>query len=155
MTIRPQVFICYGREDEEYARTLNQDLKDAGLNTWFDKERLLPGQKWEIEIRKAIKESRFFIALLSSRSVGRRGFVQKELAQALDVLDEFPESAIFLIPARLDDCPLPTKLRKLHWVDMFPSWSDGLEILKRALNIESPSVRIEPSGTRELILQGD
>lgn len=152
MTENPQVFICYGREDETHARRLNQDLKGAGLNTWFDRERLLPGQKWEVEIKKAIGKSRFFIALLSSRSVNRRGFVQKELAQALSVLDEFPESGIFLIPARLDDCSLPTRLQKLQWVDMFPSWSDGLEILKRALNIESPSATIGPSSTRELLM---
>lgn len=151
-TNNPQVFLSYGRVDEEYARRLNQDLRNSGFDTWFDRERLLPGQDWEVEIRKAIKKSRFFIALLSSRSVNRRGFMQRELAQACSILGEFPESAIFLIPARLDDCSLPTTIERLHWVDLFPSWSDGVEIIKRALSIESPSAKIGPSSTRELLL---
>jgi hypothetical protein len=38
-----------------------------------------------------------FLALLSQNSVTKRGYVQKELSEALDILDEFPSSEIFII----------------------------------------------------------
>ena len=60
-----QIFISYAREDVEAARKLYRDLKNAELNPWLDEEVLLPGQNWKSAIKKAIKESRFFIALLS------------------------------------------------------------------------------------------
>jgi hypothetical protein len=54
------------------------------------------------------------------------------LKEALDVLDEYPASSVFIIPARLDDClPSDDRLRELHWVDMFKNWDLGVErILK-------------------------
>ncbi|MFZ2471257.1 MAG: toll/interleukin-1 receptor domain-containing protein [Methanothrix sp.] len=121
------VFISYAHEDEYAAKKLYSDLKDAGVNPWIDTENLLPGQNWKIEIRKAIKASRYFIAVLSTNSVGGKGFVQKEVADALSILDEFPESEVFIIPVRLDDCQLShEKLGELHWANMFPIWEDGL-----------------------------
>jgi len=56
------VFISYAKEDSDAARRIYNDLRVAGLNPWLDKESLLPGQNWEIEIRKAIKSSRYFIS---------------------------------------------------------------------------------------------
>jgi hypothetical protein len=52
--------------------------------------------------------------------------VQKELKYAIEVLDEFPESQIFVIPCRLDDCEIPyDKLKDIEYVDLFPNWEDG------------------------------
>jgi hypothetical protein len=72
------VFISYAREDFDAARILYDDLRAAGLIPWLDKESLLPGQQWEIEIKKAIENSTYFLAVLSSNSVDKRGYVQKE-----------------------------------------------------------------------------
>jgi hypothetical protein len=123
----PKVFLSYAREDEEQARRMFEDLRAAGVSPWFDKDSLLPGQRWKTAIKAAIRDCRFFIAILSSNSINKRGYVQKELKDALEVLDEYPSSAIFIIPVRLDNCvPSDDRLGDLHWVDMFPNWSDGL-----------------------------
>src|SRR5205814_153857 len=54
-------------------------------------------------------------------------FVNKELMEALDVLDTYPESAIFLLPTRLDNCePSHRRLCDINWVDLFPVWSRGV-----------------------------
>jgi hypothetical protein len=100
------VFICYADEDIDKAKRLYKDLKNANLNPWLDKESLRAGEKRRIAIEHAIKKSRYFIPLLSSNSIQKRGFVQRELKEGLDVLKEFPESDIFIIPARLDDCEI-------------------------------------------------
>jgi len=73
-----RIFISYAREDSEAAFRLYEDLKRAGLRPWLDKEDLLPGQTWDLEIRRAVKKSKYFIALFSSTSVQKRGYVHKE-----------------------------------------------------------------------------
>ena len=127
-----RIFISYGREDLETAKRLYNDLKGAGLEPWIDDVDLAPGQNWRQTINRAIKESRYVLTLLSSESLSKRGYVQKELKTALDVLDEFPPDDIFVIPVRIDDCkPLDERLESLHWVDLFPSYKDGLERILR------------------------
>jgi hypothetical protein len=74
------VFVSYAREDSAAALRLYEDLKPrADLGLWLDKKDLLPGQTWSLEIRKAIRKSRYFIPLFSSTSVQKRGYVQKEI----------------------------------------------------------------------------
>lgn len=122
------VFLSYAREDQKDARKIIEDLRNHDVNIWADFDSLRPGSKWEIEIKKAIKESRYFLAVLSSNSVLKKGHVQKEMSQALSILDEFPEQDIFIIPIRLNECsPSHEKLKELHWVDMFLSWNDGID----------------------------
>ncbi|MDM8544093.1 toll/interleukin-1 receptor domain-containing protein [Desulfococcaceae bacterium HSG9] len=129
-----KVFLNYAIEDQYMAERLYNDLKDAGVFLWHPDKDLLPGQNWKLEIKKAIKESTIFLALLSTKSILKRGFTQKELKTALDNLDEMPESDIFIIPVRIDDCkPIDSKLQYLQWVDLFPSYEEGLNKILRAI----------------------
>jgi len=129
-----KTFISYAREDLDYAQTLYNILKNVGVEPWLDVESILPGQKWRTAIKSAIKNCNYFITLLSSRSVSKKGYVQKELKEALEYLDEFPDSKIYIIPIRLDECyPSDIKLHDIQWVDFFPSWDKGIEKLFRVL----------------------
>lgn len=129
-----RIFISYAREDAREAYRLSEKLKSAGHDTWFDQERLLPGQKWATEVRKAVRQCDYFIAVISTRSLTKRGFVQRELRQAIDLLDEFPEGSVFIIPARLDDCVIQEeRLLSLQYVNLFPSWDVGVEVILKTL----------------------
>jgi hypothetical protein len=131
-----QIFISYAREDLEFARRLYRDLRRAGHNPWIDEEDLLPGDDWRLCVRRTIQNATYFLALLSNQSLGKRGFVQKELRLAYDVLDELPRGHIFLIPVRLEPCaPVDDRITALNWVDFFPSYTDGFERLLRGLTI--------------------
>lgn len=143
--MKHQVFICYGREDVAAANDMYRDLTETGHKAWLDTQSLIPGQKWQPAIINAIRTSRYFVALLSSRSVSRKGFVNKEIREALDVLAEFPNDQHFLIPVRLDDCtPSDQRLSELQRVDMFPSRDEGMRQIKKALEIA------QPKGTKEI-----
>ena len=121
------VFISYAREDASSAERLYMDLRKANIDAWLDTKCLLPGQNWKREISKAIKNSAYFLALISKRSVNKRGVVQKELKQALDVLQEIPSHHIFLIPVRLDGTtPEDMELQDINWVDLYPSYQKGI-----------------------------
>ncbi|MCP4349213.1 MAG: toll/interleukin-1 receptor domain-containing protein [Desulfobacterales bacterium] len=130
---KTKLFISYVPEDTQDAEKMYEALNQYGAEPFFAKESLVPGQRREVAIRQAIKDSRFFIALLSSNSV-KKGIVNREVASALEQLDDFPESDIFIIPVRLDECtPSHEKLEELHFVDMFPNWEQGFEKIIQAI----------------------
>lgn len=131
------VFLSYAREDMQSAVRLYECLTSAGINVWFDKESLAPGVKWKPAISDAIRKCRYFIALLSSHSVSKRGFVQSEIKQALDVLEQYPENEIYVIPVRLDECNVTyEKLNDLNWVDLSPDWENGKNKLFRFFGVQ-------------------
>lgn len=145
-----KVFLSYAHEDFVHAEKLYEVLTAIpSVELWFDKESLLPGQKWEIEIRKAIGDSRFFLLLLSSHSTSKIGFYQKEIRRALEVFEGYPDGEIFLIPVRLDDCKLHMEqLTSIHYVDLFPDWDMGIAKILRVLNSH------QRLSTRESHLEG-
>jgi formylglycine-generating enzyme required for sulfatase activity len=141
----PRIFLCHAKEDKERVRELYHRLKETGYHPWLDEEDLLPGQDWDLEIRRAVRGSGFFLACLSKDSIDKRGYVQKELKMGLDVLDEMPEGKIYLIPVRLEECEVPERLQSRQWVDLFEA--RGFEKLKGALDFElgpRPPTPFEP-----------
>lgn len=135
-----QIFISYARDDLEIAKKFYADLKnEENIKPWLDIFDLLPGQDWDRTITQAIKKSDYFLALLSSNSVTKRGFIQKELRIAMGLLDEIPPDQIFIIPVRLHECnPVHEELQRLHWVDIFPpsSYDIGIKKILQTINNE-------------------
>jgi len=149
-SLNNQVFLSYARDDEEVANRLYSDLTRRGIKIWFDKYSLKPGQNWKLEIKKIITECKYFLAILSTSSVNRKGYVQKELKIALDVLDLFPDNEIFILPIRVDNCkPSYDKLHDLQWVDLFPDSKYG-EGLRKILGVINPKLSCFRSHSREL-----
>jgi len=123
-----KVFVSYAKEDYKVAKKIYDDLKRIGISPWLDTEDLKPGQNWREGIQLAIKESDYFITLLSTNSISKKGFVQKEQKKAFEILNELPSFEIFIIPVRLNDCnPADEKLQDIHWVDLYPSYDKGLD----------------------------
>jgi formylglycine-generating enzyme required for sulfatase activity len=126
-----RVFLCHASGDKPAVRELYQRLCAEGIDAWLDEEKLLPGQDWELEIPKAVRDSHVVIVCLSPSSITKAGYVQKEIKVALDEADKQPEGAIFLIPARLEECQVPDRLSRWHWVNLFEE--RGYDRLMRAL----------------------
>lgn len=77
-----------------------------------------------------------FLPLLSSQSVNRRGYYQRELKLAIDTAEEIPEGQLFIIPLRLDDCQiLSEKLSKYQYQNMFPDWSFAVNRIIEAIKL--------------------
>ena len=109
----PKVFLCYARSDIVAVRALYGRLTKDGVDAWMDKEKLLPGQDWELEIRKAVRESDI-VAVCLSKQFNQAGFRQKEVRLALDAAMEQPEGEIFIIPIRMEECDTLESLKKWH-----------------------------------------
>ena len=143
----PQVFIAYGKEDEESARRLYEDLNLAGFSPWMDVRKLLAGQNWPRAIEAAIESSDFFVACFSGKSVRKKGGFQSELRYALDCARQVPLDEIYIVPLRLDECPVPRTIQhELQYIDMFPDWDGGmgrlLTMLRREVERRRPAASL-------------
>ena len=131
-TRKLRVFLCHSSQDKPIVRELYQRLNAEGwIDPWLDEEKLLPGQDWDMEIEKAVEAADAVIVCLSNNSVTKEGYIQKELRKVLDVADEKPEGTIFIIPVRLDDCPVPRRLKKWQYVDYFPDSRNADNVIQR------------------------
>jgi TIR domain-containing protein len=147
-TKRPlRVFLCHASADKPKVRKLYSYLKKRGVQPWLDKLDLLPGQDWPTEIPKVIFSSDVIVVCLSKNSVNKDGYVQREIVYALDKAMEKPEGMIFIIPAKLEECDVPSRLSRYHWVDLFQE--GGHKQLMKSLNILAAS--LSPSITQGLV----
>lgn len=136
-----QVFLSHASGDKRLVKELyNRLAMHEYISVWLDSENLIPGQSWELEIPKALRNADVVIICLSKNSVSKEGYVQKEIRLALDVSMESPEGDIFVIPARLEDCQVPESLTKYHWVDLFDE--GGFDKLLRALETRAQSLEL-------------
>ena len=133
-----KVFLCHASGDKPPVRDLYKRLTTEGLDAWLDKERLLPGQDWQVEIPRAVRDADVVVVCLSNKSITKEGYVQKEIRFALDIAEEKPEGTIFLIPARLEDCPVPERLSRWQWVDLYEE--HGFLQLLRSLKLRASAI---------------
>lgn len=143
-----KVFLCHASDDKEIVRALNHRLLNDGIDAWLDDERLLPGQKWQQEIPKAVERADVVIVCISRTSITKEGYVQKEIKFALDIASEKPEGTIYLIPAKLEVCEVPSQLIGWQWVDLS---TDKISLndteynkLLRSLKIRADNIGAKP-----------
>jgi CheY-like chemotaxis protein len=114
-----RVFLCHAPEDEQRAVQLYERLVADGVQCWLEAVDLRHGQDRDQEIRQAVQRSRHVLACVSRRSITDRGYLRDQLDEAVRVADQQPEGATFLLPVRLEPCPIPQRLARWHWVDLF------------------------------------
>lgn len=143
-----KVFLCHAHADRDAVRALYTRLTKDGVDAWLDKEKLLPGQDWELEIRKGVREADAVVVCLS-KQFSQAGFRQKEVRLALDTAIEKPEGSTFILPVRLEESEMLSSLKKWHWVDLFES--DGYEKLMRALRARAEIIASEVVTRKERV----
>jgi hypothetical protein len=116
-----QVFLSYARQDQEFVERLYTLLQESGFKPWMDSRDIVGGENWLRAVYRAIEESQIFLAILSANSVSRRGIIQKELKKALDKWEGMLPDDIYIIPLRIDNCPIPELLKDLQVID----WDEG------------------------------
>lgn len=122
---RPFVFISYASEDLAAASSIDVALREAGIDTFFDKQGLVAGENWATKLRNKIEASVLFLIVIS-RHVLTDGYFRKEWNLALDVFETLtaclsrdPDD-VFLLPVAVDatspqDARIPEVFAKTQW----------------------------------------
>jgi hypothetical protein len=133
-----KVFLCHSSGDKPRVRDLYRRLKEDGFQPWLDEMELKPGAKYKPTIEDTLRDSDAVVVCISAESVAKESFVNREIRVALEVADEKPDGTIFLIPARLEEVPVPRSLRELHWANLYEV--GGYENLVAALKVRANKV---------------
>ena len=140
-----RVFLCHASQDKPAVRDLYRQLTaEPWIDPWLDEEKLLPGQDWNLEIEKAVEDSDVVIVCVSSTSIAKEGYIQREMRKVLDIALEKLEGAIFVLPVKLDDCDLPRRLKDKQALNYFPeaNRAAAYERLKASLKIRKDHLEI-------------
>lgn len=137
------VFISYASEDLEKVEPYYFELKKQGFTPWMDKHDLIAGQDWKLELSKVITSCDCAIIFLSQKSTTKTGYVQKEMREFLELLKYRPEGAIYLIPAKLEECETPHRLEGIQHIELSsPENATGLiEALEQAAVEQSKTAK--------------
>ncbi len=68
-----RVFLCHASGDKLPVRDLYVRLKSDGVDPWLDEEKLIPGQMWEEEIPKAVRDADAVVICISEQSTTKEG----------------------------------------------------------------------------------
>jgi hypothetical protein len=107
-----KIFINYRRDDERAMAVrirdrLAQTFGDA--NVFMDVDNLRPGQRFDVELEKALNQTDIFLAVIGPRwtellaerqASGERDYVREEIAKAL-------ERSIIVVPVLIEQTLLP------------------------------------------------
>jgi hypothetical protein len=113
-----EVFISHAKEDYEVAERIYNYLEQNSYSPWLDKKKIRVGSNWDFEIKRALKESTFVILVLSSISVKKRGYVQREFKYAVEYSEKKLIDDIYIIPILIDKCEVPEHLNQFQWIEM-------------------------------------
>ncbi|MDR4468935.1 MAG: toll/interleukin-1 receptor domain-containing protein [Nitrospira sp.] len=138
-------FLSYAHEDWAAAERLFRDLESRGFRAWFDRRDFRAEEDVDAQVLNAIRESYFFLILVSPTSVSKDGYVRKEVKLVLNMIRGLGLERSFIIPVRLGDCRIrPDEVAGLgHYIDMFPNWSEGVSRVEALLPINTALPDIE------------
>ncbi len=112
------IFISYASEDFERVLPYYEFLHDKGLDVWIDKKRLVGGQNWDLEIKKALNKATMIVIFVSENSYDKRGYIQRELKLALKKIEEKLYDDIYIIPVLMSpEVKRPEELSEIQFID--------------------------------------
>ena len=118
------VFLSYASEDVGPVEQIKLGLEGAGVDVWFDKRRLEPGDDYDLKIRRNIRKCALFCPVISTATEQRlEGYFRREWRYALDRAMNIDESIPFILPVVIDHTQpytgrVPEEFKKLQWTHL-------------------------------------
>jgi hypothetical protein len=117
------VFLSYASGDAVAAEKLKLGLEGVGVDVFFDREQLEPGNDWEAKLRRSIHQCSLFLPIISRQTLTpERRFFRIEWNLAIEEAQKasFSDDEAFLVPVviddtKIDDPAIPPKFRATQW----------------------------------------
>jgi hypothetical protein len=135
MSDKKKVFISYSHKDGPVAATIFAGLQKQGFDVWLDVHRLIPGQSLAGQIESGLKDSDYYILLISENSNSSQ-WVKREIAMAIGLADK---KKLAVIPILLDDAAVPFEFQGLFYIKAGDN--AALERLLAYFSLEDTSTR--------------
>lgn len=99
------VFISYASEDRESVRTFKAHLDAAGIPVWFDRDQLVSGHDWNLEIQSNLNDCSFFVPIISPKTqqILRNAYFREEWYRADQIARRTYTGVEFILPVLLED----------------------------------------------------
>jgi hypothetical protein len=111
----PRAFISHNQADKLTAEAVTRQLRAKGVDAWFDKFEIAPGDSLTQKIfNEGVKDCGLFVVLLSPESVQSK-WVQHELDVALIARIE---QTTRIVPVVVRPCEIPQALKSLLRLDL-------------------------------------
>lgn len=135
-----KVFLNHASEDRALVMPYVEKLRALGYEPWIDRA-LLPGQDWNEEIQRAFRSADVVLIFMTPRSVSKRGYVQREIHDAMERLKFLLPGDIGVIPLMLEECEVPAHISNLLQYTRLPTeWHKVVSAL--ALAAEQRSIAV-------------
>jgi hypothetical protein len=112
-------FLSYDSKDTELVVQFAHRVRPFGVDAWRDQSHIHPGTDWHAAIMRALALCDLVLAFLSAHSLQNQRFLVREWELALQIANERARGTPFIIPVRLEPCPMPEALAHLHAYDVF------------------------------------
>ena len=122
------IFLGYASEHENIARQVLNILEKDGDYVWVDKKSLIAGDCWDVERHVAQKDAHLAIHLCSIEIIQRKGVVNREIRDSLDIQRDQPFGVPYLIPIKIGEFDMPDEFKDIHWINFNdPKFSEKIE----------------------------
>jgi hypothetical protein len=138
------VFICYAREDREFALQLARMLKDSAIPVWVDEWDLRPGTNWVKSVDHALEECSHCLVVLSPHSV--------DSEEVLNEWGAVRDDGKPVVPVLYRECHVPYRLRQTQWISFVGLPLDDADACARllsALGGSAPPKATPPEAAQE------
>jgi len=118
-----KIFLSYSHKNRTQVNKLAEDLKNHGIDVWYDEWKILPGHPIVTKIQEGIQESDYMAIWLTEEAINS-GWVEKEWQTKY--VQEVNSNASNIIPLLADDVDIPLFLQNKMPAD-FRDYETGLK----------------------------
>ncbi|HEY6391558.1 MAG TPA: toll/interleukin-1 receptor domain-containing protein [Bryobacteraceae bacterium] len=145
-SVHPKAFVSHSTQDRAFVEKFATDLRTKGIDVWYSKWEIKPGDSIRKKIEEGLDGCEFFIIVLSNNSI-TRPWVQTELDAA--TIRQLNGKVRKIIPIKIEDCgDLPPMLGSLCWEDFSTQpYSAALKrVVDSVLNVDvRPPLGVGPT----------
>ncbi|MBP3618911.1 MAG: toll/interleukin-1 receptor domain-containing protein [Lachnospiraceae bacterium] len=128
------IFLSHTSVDKPFVEKLAKDLKNLGINVWYDKYQIKVGESILWKIDEGIKESEYLGIVISQEAL-KSEWVKTEITAAWQ--KQIERKGKFILPIYYRECEIPLFLQGIKYADFRKDYKKGLEDLISVFGIKS------------------